>query len=120
MAKTSEHSAGEIHRRDSPLGHRAQGLERNVVRTGPVISFVPFGTEPLLVNTESKTETDAGATDTNAHEYRKTAQNPRKCMSFSDRHGPFDFLMDPCSSRSSKSSSACFGFFEGLYFVSSD
>ena len=26
--KTSGHSAGEVHRRDSPLGHRAQGLER--------------------------------------------------------------------------------------------
>ena len=36
--KTSEHSAGEVHRRDSPLGHRAQALERNVVRTGPLHS----------------------------------------------------------------------------------
>ena len=39
MAKTSEHSAGEVHHHDSPLGHRAQGLERNVVPTSPV-SFI--------------------------------------------------------------------------------
>ena len=35
VAKTSERSAGEVYRRDSLLGHRAQGLERNVVRTSP-------------------------------------------------------------------------------------
>ena len=90
------------------------------MRTGLVVSFLPFGTEPPVVNTESKTETGTGATDTNTHKYRKTAQNRRKWMSFSDRHGPLNFFMVPCSSRSSESSSACFGFFEGLYFVSSD
>ena len=42
VAKTSERSAGEVHRRDNPLGHRAQGLGKNVVRTG-LVSFVPFG-----------------------------------------------------------------------------
>ena len=59
MAKSSEQSVGEVYRRDSPLGHRAQGLERDVMRTSPVFFFfVPFGTEPLLVNTESKTDRD--------------------------------------------------------------
>ena len=33
VAKTSERSAGEVHRLDSPLGHRAHGLERDDVRT---------------------------------------------------------------------------------------
>ena len=39
VAKTSEHGAGEVRRRDSLLGHRAHGLERNVVRTSPT-SFI--------------------------------------------------------------------------------
>ena len=50
VAKTSDHSAGEVHRRDSPNGHRAPGLDRKVVRTSPALSFAPFGTEALLVN----------------------------------------------------------------------
>ena len=52
VAKTSEQSAGEVHRRDTPLGHRAQDLERNVVRTRPVSSFALFRAEQLRVNTE--------------------------------------------------------------------
>ena len=40
------------------LSATAKGLERNVVRTSPVFSLVPFGTEPLFVNTESKSESE--------------------------------------------------------------
>ena len=74
VAETSEHGAGEIHRRDSPFGHRTQGLERNVVRTSPVFSFVPFGTEPLLVNTESKTNRIWGWVRKRRHAWERTGR----------------------------------------------
>ena len=58
VAEPPERTAGQRHRRDSLLGHRAQGLERNAVRTSLVFSVAPFGPEPLFLNIESKTETD--------------------------------------------------------------
>ena len=54
---------GQVHRHDSHLGHRAQSLETNVVPTSPVFSVALFGTEPHLVNTESKRERESSLGD---------------------------------------------------------
>ena len=52
VAATSEFGAAEAHRRDnlSVTGHKAL---RETYQ--PCLFVTPFGTEPLLVNTESKT-----------------------------------------------------------------
>ena len=55
--KTFECIAGKVHRRDNPPCRRAQGLEREVVRTSLGCCFAPFENEPLLVNAGSMTET---------------------------------------------------------------
>ena len=63
--------------RDIPLGHRAPSLERNVVRTSPV--FLSFGTEPLLVNTESKTDRGRQRqTETDSQTDRKTERQKER------------------------------------------
>ena len=59
--------SGEVHRRDSPLGHKAQGLESNVAGTSAVFSFALVGTEPLLVNAELKTETETRPSNHHHH-----------------------------------------------------
>ena len=64
VAKTSERSAGEVHRHDSPLGHRAQGLERNVVRTGPVSFTRTVG--------DRTTPCEHRVKDTHRHTHRHT------------------------------------------------
>ena len=47
----------------SARGHKAL-RGRDVVRSSLVFSIAPFGTEPLLVNTKSKTETETGTANT--------------------------------------------------------
>ena len=47
-------AVSEVRRRNHPLGHRTQGNETDVVRTGPVSSVAPFGTELLLWNRGSR------------------------------------------------------------------
>ena len=39
-AQTPEHCADEVHRRNNPLGHGAEGLERNVVRACPALGVL--------------------------------------------------------------------------------
>ena len=75
VTKTSEHGAGEVHHRDSPLGHRAQILERNVVRTGPVSFLFAVWDRTTDTDTVTVTGTDTDTRDctrARAHAHTRT------------------------------------------------